>query len=281
MVMQLMWLNARMPPTPHGLLMSNLFPASAMPDPDWWEALWADPAGTVAALGVVPGMRVIDLCSGYGLFTVPMAQVAKEVVAIDLDREMLERTRARLDAVGVTNCRLVEGDAYEVVKLAGEKADIVVMANTFHGVPDKTRLCRAVAVALSPGGVGATPLSGLSMAAAGSEPGLAFGSTEMIGWSGRRSASPSEGPVSSTAIAFAPAAVQLERISLSGFAVAPPDRPSRLRPYLLHEPGFENFGYGPLLGALWTCRRNQAMIIALRRGAEQHKLRVVAFDGHV
>jgi len=152
MVMQLMWLNARMPPTPHGLLMSNLFPASAMPDPDWWEALWADPAGTVSALGVVPGMRVIDLCSGDGLFTVPMAQVAKEVVAIDLDREMLERTRARLDAVGVTNCRLVEGDAYEVVKLAGEKADIVVMANTFHGVPDKARLCRAVAVALSPGG---------------------------------------------------------------------------------------------------------------------------------
>ena len=44
----------------------------------------------------------------------------------------------------------------------------------------------------------------------------------------------------------------------------------------------EKLGYGPLgLGALWTCRRNQAMIIALRRGAEQHKLRVVAYDGHV
>ena len=65
---------------------------------------------------------------------------------------------------------------------------------------------------------------------------------------------------------------QLERISLSGFAVAPPDRPSRLRPYLLHEPGFEKLGDGPLgLGALWTCRRNQAMVIALRRGAEQQK----------
>ena len=131
-------------------------------------------------------------------------------------------------------------------------------------------------------GVGATPLSGLSMAAAGSEPGLAFGSTEMIGWSGRRSASPSEGPVSSTAIAFAPAAGQLQRKSLPGFVVAPPDRPSSLCPYLLHEPGFDKLGYGPLgLGALWTCRRNQAVVIALRRGAEQHKLRVVAYDGHV
>ena len=47
---------------------------------------------------------------------------------------------------------------------------------------------------------------------------------------------------------------QLERISLSGF----------LRPYLLHKPGFDKLGYGPLgLGALWTCRRNQAVVIAL------------------
>ena len=36
-------------------------------------------------------------------------------------------------------------------------------------------------------------------------------------------------------------------------------------------------GYGPLrLGALWTRWPNQAMIIALRRSAQQHKLRVVA-----
>src|SRR5271166_5271265 len=75
---------------------------------------------------------------------------------------------------------------------------------------------------------------------------------------------------------------QLERISLPGFAIAPPDRRSRLCPCLLHEPGFEKLGYGPLgLGALWTCRRNQAVVIALRRSAEQHKLRVVAYDGHV
>src|SRR5271165_1889503 len=72
---------------------------------------------------------------------------------------------------------------------------------------------------------------------------------------------------------------QLERISLPGLAIAPPDRRSRLCPYLLYEPGFEKLGYGPLgLGALWTGRWNQAMIIALRRRAEQHKLRVVEFD---
>src|SRR5208337_4763465 len=64
--------------------------------------------------------------------------------------------------------------------------------------------------------------------------------------------------------------------------VAPPNRRSRFCPHLLYEPGFEMLGYGPMgRAALWTCWRNQAMIIALRSGAEQHKLRVVEFDGHV
>ena len=132
--------------------MSNMFPASAMPDPDWWQALWPDPEGTVAALGIEPGTRVIDLCCGDGLFTAPMARLTAEVVAIDLDPDMLARTRARLDVASLSNCTTVEGDAYEVAALAREPADMVIIANTFHGVPDKTRLCQAVASALKPGG---------------------------------------------------------------------------------------------------------------------------------
>jgi hypothetical protein len=50
---------------------------------------------------------------------------------------------------------------------------------------------------------------------------------------------------------------------------------------LFHELCFEKLGCGPLnLASLWTCRRDQAMIVALRRSAQQHKLRVIEFDGH-
>jgi ubiquinone/menaquinone biosynthesis C-methylase UbiE len=132
--------------------MSNIFPASAMPDPDWWQELWPHPAQTVALLGVRPGMCVVDLCCGDGLFTLPMAQLASKVVAIDLDPQMLKRMQAKLDAAGMRNCNVVEGNAYDVGKLAGMKADMVVMANTFHGVPDRTRLGQAVASALKPAG---------------------------------------------------------------------------------------------------------------------------------
>ena len=89
------------------------------------------------------------------------------------------------------------------------------------------------------------------------------------------------GPSLVNAIAFCAGGGQLERIS-------PPvvssrcDRRSRLCFYLPDEPCFEKLRDGPLgLGALWTFRRDQTMIIALRRSAEQHKLRVVEFDGHV
>ena len=75
---------------------------------------------------------------------------------------------------------------------------------------------------------------------------------------------------------------QLERISVPCLLVAPPNRRSRLRPDLLHDPSFEKLDYRLLgLGALRTCRRDQAMIVALRCAAEQHELRVVEFDGHV
>jgi SAM-dependent methyltransferase len=128
--------------------MPTVFPATTMPDADWWQALWPDPGQTVVSLGIQAGMRVIDLCCGDGLFTLAMARVASDVVAIDLDHEMIERTRAKIDAAGWSNCHLIEGDAYDVAALACEAADAVVIANTFHGVPDKARLCRSVAAAL-------------------------------------------------------------------------------------------------------------------------------------
>lgn len=133
-------------------MLPGSFPATAMPDPDWWNALWPDPAGVLVALGVASGIEAVDLCCGDGLFTVPLARVAAHVVAIDLDPEMLARTRARLTAAAITNCDVVEGDAYDIVQLVGWPADFVLIANTFHGVPDKERLARAVVQTLAPGG---------------------------------------------------------------------------------------------------------------------------------
>jgi SAM-dependent methyltransferase len=43
------------------------------------------------------------------------------------------------------------GDAYDIAKLAAP-ADFVFMANAFHGVPDRSRLAKAVGAVLKPDG---------------------------------------------------------------------------------------------------------------------------------
>src|SRR5262249_35673300 len=97
-------------------------------------------------------MEVVDLCCGDGLFTAPLARMVRRVIAVDIDPEMLNAARARVVAAGAVNCEFVEGDAYAVVDFVHRPMDFVLMANTFHGVPEKPRLARAVAMVLKPGG---------------------------------------------------------------------------------------------------------------------------------
>jgi tRNA/tmRNA/rRNA uracil-C5-methylase (TrmA/RlmC/RlmD family) len=73
-----------------------------MPDADWWQALRPDPAKVLVEMGVQPGMVVVDLCCGDGLFTAPLARIADRVYAIDIDPAVLGRARARAAAAGVT-----------------------------------------------------------------------------------------------------------------------------------------------------------------------------------
>ena len=85
----------------------GFFAATAMPDPDWWQALWSEPEKVFAALGVPSGLKVVDLCCGDGLFTVPLARMSRHVIGIDIDPGMLALTRAKLTAGGATNCDLI------------------------------------------------------------------------------------------------------------------------------------------------------------------------------
>ena len=129
-----------------------LFEGTEMPTAGWWDALWPNPAGVLEAVGLRRDMAAIDLCCGDGWFTLPMSRVAASVVAIDIDRNMLEAARDRLAAAGATNCEFVEGDAYELAELTRRPVDFVLMANAFHGVPDQPRLADAIGKALKPAG---------------------------------------------------------------------------------------------------------------------------------
>ena len=130
----------------------TFFAGTEMPTAGWWGVLWPEPAAVLEAVGLKRSMDATDLCCGDGWFTSQMAKVARRVLAIDLDRTMLDVARDRLAKAGMTNCELVEGDAYELPTLRRMAVDFVFMANAFHGVPDQPRLAQAVHKTLKSGG---------------------------------------------------------------------------------------------------------------------------------
>tara|TARA_R110000868_G_scaffold189300_1_gene432207 strand:+ start:9875 stop:10477 length:603 start_codon:yes stop_codon:yes gene_type:complete len=131
----------------------QFFPATAMPDRDWWAALWPDPEGVIGLLGVKSVMTVVDLCCGDGYFTAPIARTVNgKVYGVDIDPFLLDQARIALDKYGTTALDLICADARGLPELLPGKADYVLIANTFHGVPEKAEMARAVAAVLNPGG---------------------------------------------------------------------------------------------------------------------------------
>ena len=130
----------------------GLFPATIMPDNDWWHALWPDPDAVLRAVGIGPAMQVVDLCCGDGYFTKPMCQLVHrgKTWALDLDADLLGE--AEQACREIPNFHAILGDARELPALINGPVDFVFIANTFHGVPDKTALSIAVHDALKKDG---------------------------------------------------------------------------------------------------------------------------------
>ncbi|TCR62917.1 methyltransferase family protein [Bosea sp. BK604] len=124
-----------------------------MPDRDWWSVLWPDPALVMRQIGVEPGMIVLDLCCGDGYFTAALAKrVAGRVFALDLDAGLIEQAKAEVAGVGATVRQWICADARDMGAVLPEPVDYVLLANTFHGVPDQASLARAVRSVTKPGG---------------------------------------------------------------------------------------------------------------------------------
>jgi ubiquinone/menaquinone biosynthesis C-methylase UbiE len=131
----------------------GFFEGTGMPDGGWWEALWSDPLAVLYGVGIKPGMAVVDLCSGDGWFTLQLAKIARHVIAVDIDHVMLANARARVAGPEAANVRFVEANAYDLPLHIHEPVDHVLLANAFHGVPDRPRLAAAVRSILKPGGL--------------------------------------------------------------------------------------------------------------------------------
>ncbi len=128
------------------------FPATGMPDKDWWQALWPNPKQVLKDAGVTRDMKVLDLCCGDGLFTVPLCEMLTDghLTALDLDEALLAETTEACK--GYSNFEALSCDAMDLGQHLGESLDFVFIANTFHGIPEKLAFSQAVNKVLKPGG---------------------------------------------------------------------------------------------------------------------------------
>ncbi|AAL80841.1 class I SAM-dependent methyltransferase [Pyrococcus furiosus DSM 3638] len=83
---------------------------------------------------------LVDFGAGTGYFTLPLAKLFREVYAIDINAERLEYLRKRLKEEGITNVKLILGD-----KLPDVKADLILLSNVIHELPEPEKFLREVA----------------------------------------------------------------------------------------------------------------------------------------
>ena len=129
-----------------------MFPASSMPDNDWWHCLWSDPKSTIDSLELPRSTKIaVDLCCGNGMFTPYLSRFADTVYGIELSSELMEEAKNFCYKMGIgEKCSWIVGDAMLLPTYFTEKVDLIFMANTFHGIPCKEDMIRKMAEVLSP-----------------------------------------------------------------------------------------------------------------------------------
>lgn len=130
------------------------FRNTRQPDWDWWGKLWPTPGATLRRLGVEAGRSLAEVGSGNGYFALPAARITDPapVYALDLDESLLDELASLADQQKIENVAPVHGDARALREHLPEPVDIVLLANTFHGVDQRAGVVRQAFDALRPEG---------------------------------------------------------------------------------------------------------------------------------
>jgi SAM-dependent methyltransferase len=112
------------------------------------------PALAIESLDLEPGQTVADVGAGSGFFTERLSRAVGpkgRVFAVDIQPEMLERLRTRIERAGLANVTPVLATADDPRLPAGE-CDLILMVDVYHELSQPQRVLRQLKTALAPGG---------------------------------------------------------------------------------------------------------------------------------
>lgn len=106
----------------------------------------------VKAVGVKPGLKVLDLGCGDGTTAIPSAQLGADVLGIDIASNLVAAARARASALNLGNCRFQEGDASDLQGVGDASFDLVVSIFGAMFAPRPTAVASEMVRVTKPGG---------------------------------------------------------------------------------------------------------------------------------
>lgn len=109
----------------------------------------------LANLGLQRGMTVCDMGCGNGFYSIPVARLIGEtgqVLAVDIQPEMLELLRERMVQEQVSNITPILGSAWDP-RLPEGTVDLVLMVDVYHEFSHPPEMLAAIRRSLAPGGV--------------------------------------------------------------------------------------------------------------------------------
>jgi SAM-dependent methyltransferase len=106
----------------------------------------------VGALGITPGLDVLDLGCGDGTTAVPEAQLGANVLGVDVAAYLVAAGSTRAQRLGLTNLRFEQGDATDLGQLADDRFDLVVSIFGAMFAPRPFDVAREAVRVTRPGG---------------------------------------------------------------------------------------------------------------------------------
>lgn len=130
------------------------FQNTGQPDWDWWGKLWPTPGITLRSLGITSGTTLAEVPCGNGYFALPAARITDpaQVYGLDLDESLLDELTHLADQQEIENIVPIHGDARSLAHHLPDPVDVVLIANTFHGVDDKGGFVQQAVDSLRSGG---------------------------------------------------------------------------------------------------------------------------------